>query len=126
MRKSKLQLDSNDVKWFWCLSPEVGFYFFGIINLIALVVFNTFLLDYNQLLWLVMQNLLVLTPVIIAYLIALGKGAQNKEHKKTYFIACFVNNIGLIGLFIIILTMYASSNWYAVTSAKLLVQKFKS
>ncbi len=74
MHKFKLQLTSNDVKWFWCLSPEVGFHFFGILNFIALIVVNTFVFDYNQLLWLVLLNVLVFTPVIVAYLIALIKG----------------------------------------------------
>ena len=82
------------------MDPLVGFHFFGLLNLIALFATNTFVYDPSQMIYLILLNVLVFVPVITAYFIALGKGVDKRTSRKTFFYACAVNNIGVIGLFI--------------------------
>ena len=108
MGKLKLQLANQDVKYMWCMDPVVGFHIFGVLNFVGLIMTNVFVYDEGQLIYLILLNCLVFTPVIMAYLIALIKGTQRRESRKTFFYACCVNNIGVIGLVITILVLLAT------------------
>lgn len=99
------------MKFLWCFDPIVGFHFFGLLNLSALLVVNTFVFDVNQLIWLVLLNCMVFLPVVVAYIISLVTDTSNRVSRKRFFYACAVNNIGLIGILIAILVILVTAGW---------------
>jgi hypothetical protein len=99
------------VKFLWCFDPIVGFHFFGLLNLSALLVLNTFVFDVNQLIWLVLLNCMVFLPVIVAYITSLVTDTSNRVSRKRFFYACAVNNIGLIGILIAVLVILVTAGW---------------
>ena len=111
MKSHKLQQAASEVKFLWCLEPIFGFHFFGILNLLALLLVNTFVFDVNQLVWIVLLNCMVFLPVIVAYFTSLFTDTSKRTSRKRFFYACAVNNIGLIGILIGFVVVLFTAGW---------------
>lgn len=106
------------VKYFWCFDPVVGVHVFGLVNLVAMLFLNSYIYDPRQLVWLVLLNCLVFTPVIVGYVMSLATGTNTRLGRKRFFYSVLVNNFSLIGIIVAIVIMLFMGEYYIDTYAQ--------
>jgi hypothetical protein len=87
------------------MEPIVGFHLVGVINFAALCFINSYIYDPQQTLWIVLYNVLVYLPVVVAYVVALVNGTSRRVNRKRFFYACALNNVASAVLLFALFTM---------------------